>query len=151
MKTIITCISLIGLFAFGCDAQTQKSETDKTQRHQPHSDIRVNKEYDEQGNLIRYDSSYTSYYSNIEGDTIMADSILNVFKNQFNTFYPFSHRPFFHDFFFEDSLLQYDFYKEDFFMQRFRKNMEQMDRMFWEMDSMKNHFFKGQFPKGKSL
>ncbi|MCB4234259.1 hypothetical protein LDL59_01710 [Kaistella anthropi] len=48
--------------------------------NQPIEDIKVNKEYDENGNLIRYDSTYTYYYSNIEGDEIAADSIFNNFR-----------------------------------------------------------------------
>lgn len=53
--------------------------------------------------------------------------------------------------FFEDSLLKYDFYKNDFFHERFMNNMQQMERLFWEMDSIKNKFFMEQFPeKGKN-
>ena len=63
--------------------------------------------------------------------------------------YPFSTKPYFDNLFFQDSLLHYDFYKKDFFYNRFRQNMQQMDRMFWEMDSIKNKFFMEQFPKKK--
>jgi hypothetical protein len=119
--------------------------------NQPKEDIKVNKEYDENGNLIRYDSTYTYYYSNIEGDEIAADSIFNNFRNMFEDNYSFSTTPYFNDLFFEDSLLKYDFYKNDFFHERFMNNMQQMERLFWEMDSIENKFFMEQFPeKGKN-
>lgn len=119
--------------------------------NQPIEDIKVNKEYDENGNLIRYDSTYTYYDSNIEGDEIAADSIFNNFRNMFENNYSFSTTPYFNDLFFEDSLLKYDFYKNDFFHERFMNNMQQMERLFWEMDSIENKFFMEQFPeKGKN-
>lgn len=119
--------------------------------NQPKEDIKVNKEYDEKGNLIRYDSTYTYYYLNIEGDEIAADSIFNNFRNMFEDNYSFSTTPYFNDLFFEDSLLKYDFYKNDFFHERFMNNMQQMERLFWEMDYIENKFFMEQFPeKGKN-
>lgn len=119
--------------------------------NQPIEDIKVNKEYDENGNLIRYDSTYTYYDSNIEGDEIAADSIFNNFRNMFENNYSFSTTPYFNDLFFEDSLLKYDFYKNDFFHERFMNNMQQMERLFWEMDSIKNKFSMEQFSeKGKN-
>lgn len=131
----------------GCNGQTkQEIENTKTDSIKPKTDIRVNKEYDDNGNLIKYDSSYSYYYSNIENDSLVSDSIFTDFRNFFNKRYSFSNEPFFHNYFFEDSLLHYDFYKQDFFSNRFRKNMEYMDQLFWEMDSVKNYFFNRQFP-----
>jgi hypothetical protein len=104
----------------------------------------VNKEYDKNGNLIRYDSTYSAYYSNILNDSVRGDSIFKNFKSQFNQKYLFSQKPYFNDFFFQDSLLKYDFYKNAFFSNRFKNNMQQMDKLFLEMDSMKNYFFENQ-------
>ena len=127
------------------------SDTTLILGNQPKEDIKVNKEYDENGNLIRYDSTYTYYYSNIEGDEIVADSIFNNFRNMFENNYSFSTMPYFNDLFFEDSLLKYGFYKNDFFHERFMNNMQQMERLFWEMDSIKNKFSMEQFSeKGKN-
>ncbi|QQT63573.1 hypothetical protein I6I97_07250 [Sphingobacterium multivorum] len=127
------------------------SDTTLILGNQPKEDIKVNKEYDENGYLIRYDSTYTYYYSNIEGDEIVADNIFNNFRNMFENNYSFSTMPYFNDLFFEDSLLKYGFYKNDFFHERFMNNMQQMERLFWEMDSIKNKFSMEQFPeKGKN-
>jgi hypothetical protein len=128
-----------------CNGQTnKKNETDKDTA-KPQTSIKVDKQYDSNGNLIKYDSSYSYYYSNIKDDKNKSDSILGNFKNQFNKKYSFSTDPYFNDFFFQDSLLKYDFYKKDFFLQRFRNNMRMMDSLFWGMDSLKNNFFGKQF------
>jgi hypothetical protein len=128
-----------------CNGQTnKKSENDKSTA-EPQTNIKVDKQYDSNGNLIKYDSSYSFYYSNIKDDKNMGDSIFSNFKSQFNRKYSFSTDPYFSDFFFQDSLLKYDFYKKDFFLNRFRNNMKMMDSLFWGMDSLKNSFFSKQF------
>ena len=149
MKAFVSLI-LVTVLMVGCEAQnnpTQPTVKSDTTQVQPKTDIRVNKEYDDEGNLIRYDSVYSSYYNNIEGDTVMADSILNEFKKHFNTQFPMSVNPFFDDMFFNDSLMQYDFYKDEFFQNRFKDNWRHMDEYFKQMDSIKNEFFKNQTPK----
>lgn len=129
-----------------CNGQSKKVENiTMIDSVAPQTNIVVNKEYDQDGNLIRYDSTYSYYYSNIEGDTILGDSILSNFKSHFNEKYFFSDQPYFKDFFFDDSLMWYDFYKKDFFYNRFRNNMERMNSLFREMDSIKNKYFIEQF------
>lgn len=155
MKTKLIIMSIaFSLIFSSCDGQKVKKEkdvhsTDTTliSVNHPNENIKVNKEYDKNGNLIRYDSTYTYYYSNIDGNKATADSILGKFRNMFEENYPFSTNPYFNNLFFEDSLLQYDFYKKDFFHERFMKNIQQMDKLFKEMDSVKNHFFMEQFPE----
>lgn len=149
MKRI--CLALIAgtLITSGCNGQEKQSKDKKLSdvKNAPKEDIIVNKEYDKQGNLIKYDSTYTYFYSNIENDTIAEDSIFTNFKKMFELQYPFSYKPSFDNFFFRDSLMRYDFYKEDFFTKRFRQNMEQTEKIFQEMDSVKNNFFMKQFQK----
>ncbi len=139
----------VTLILNGCNGQEKQIKNNKSSalKTAPKEDIKVNKEYDKDGNLIKYDSTYTYFYSNIENDTIAEDSIFTNFKNMFGLQYPFSYRPYFNDLFFEDSLMKYDFYKKDFFTERFMKNMEKTEKMFQEMDSIKNHFFNKQFQK----
>ena len=54
-----------------CTAQTKKDE-DKNkieiskEKIKPKISYKVNKEYDENGNLIKLDSTYSYYYSNID-------------------------------------------------------------------------------------
>lgn len=141
---------MLGLLLSSCQAQTKDEKMNKEETIKPKSNFTVNKEYDKDGNLIRYDSTYSYYYSNIADDTVMRDSIFNQFRQQFSQSYSFSDDPFFSEFYFEDSLLPYDFYKHDFFTQRFRQNMQQMDSIFMGMDALKNDFFMQQTQKAKT-
>ena len=147
----------VGFFAiafmlclFSCNGQSGKVKKETVDKNAPKTDIKVKKEYDKNGNLIRYDSTYSYFYSNILNDTLLRDSIFNNFKSKFNQNYFFSQKPYFNDFFFQDSLLKYDFYRKDFFSKRFMNNMQRMDKLFMEMDSLKNFYFMQQFPDPKS-
>ena len=139
-----------------CNGQNVKNENQSNSKdilgnlnNMPNEDIKVNKEYDEDGNLTRYDSTYTYYYSNIDKNIAAKDSIYENFRKMFEMSYPFSNKSYFNDLFFQDTLLKYDFYKDNFFLERFRQNSMHLDRMFLEMDSLKNKFFMEQFPKDK--
>lgn len=148
MKRFSIIALALSLFLVSCNGQTEKDEN-KTKKDtiKPSENIKVNKEYDEEGNLVRYDSTYTSFYSNIENDTIRADSIFSSFMDIFNNSYPFSNKFYFNQLFFQDSLLKYDFYKDDFFMNRYRNNLFKMDKLFEDMDSLKNDFYNQQKKK----
>ena len=136
----------VSLTMLSCNGQSirDKGEGAKSDTI-PQTIIKVDKKYDNNGNLIKYDSSYSYYYSNIKDNNNLKDSIFNNFKKQFNNSYFFSSDPYFNDFFFQDSLLKYDFYRNDFFINRFRNNMRMMDSLFWRMDSLKNSYFNRQF------
>jgi hypothetical protein len=143
MRQLITIALALSITLLSCNGQVKVTEKQKAD-NLPQTNIKVNKEYDKNGNIIKYDSTYSSYYSNIKTDSNLKDSIYKNFKNQFNRSYFFSNQPFFRDFFFADSLLRYDFYKKDFFYSRFRNNMDRMDSLFRGMDIMKNDYFSKQ-------
>jgi len=149
MRKIILVSLAISITLLSCNGQSKNSDNEQVKDTLPKTNIKVNREYDSKGNLIRFDSTYSSYYSNIEGDTTLRDSIFSRFRNHFNESYFFSDEPFFRDFFFVDSLLKYDFYKKDFFYNRFRDNMQRMDSLFREMDEMKNDFYNRQDKSSK--
>ena len=145
MRKIVFLTILVSVILTGCNGQETKSSVDKGKIKQPETNITVNKEYDEDGNIIKYDSTYSYYYSNIEDNKIAGDSIMNLFRERFNNRYFFSEDPFFDNLFFQDSLLNYDFYKKDFFRNRFLDNWKHMDQLFLDMDSIKDNFFRYQF------
>lgn len=147
MKQIFMVAVAVFLGYLNCNGQIAENGT-TTDKKGPKTNIKVNKEYDEQGNLIRYDSTYSYSYSNMDNDSIPADSIFNMFRDHFNHQFGFSEDPFFKDFFFQDSLMKDDFFNDDFFMKRFKQNMEQMDNLFQEMDSVKNDFYKKNMNQG---
>ncbi len=150
MKKLIIFPILTVLFLSACnsDKQTVEKKDDKNivsaETIKPDTLIKVKKEYDKNGNLIKFDSLYSYYYSNITQDSLLRDSIFNEFKKYFNEKYFFSDKDYFNKLFFEDSLLKYDFYKDDFFKNRYMDNSLKMDKLFKEMDSIKNNFFKEQ-------
>ncbi len=145
MKRLNMVAIVLSLVLSSCNGQTKtEANSDEKDSILPEENIKVNKEFDKDGNLVRYDSTYTSFYSNIKNDTIKADSIFNSFRSFFNQTYPFSNQLFFNDLFFRDSLLRYDFYKKDFFSKRFEKNMSKMNKLFHDMDSLKNDYYDKQ-------
>ncbi|HNW51261.1 MAG TPA: hypothetical protein PKH79_09275 [Prolixibacteraceae bacterium] len=147
MKQIVFLAVAVLLGVINCHAQVNEGITAKG-KETPKTNIKVNKEYDDQGNLIRYDSTYSYSYSNIEADSLSNDSIFSAFRNQFNHRFNFSEDPFFKDFFFQDSVMNQDFFDNDFFFKHFKENMDQMDNLFQQMDSVKNNFFRKEYDKG---
>ena len=147
MKQLMVLTIVVFLGYLNCNGQIADNGIDKG-KNSPKKNIKVNKEYDDQGNLIRYDSTYSYSYSSMDNDSIPADSIFSMFRDHFNHQFGFSEDPFFKDFFFQDSLMKDDFFNDDFFMKRFRENMKQMDELFQEMDSVKNDFYKKNMNQG---
>ena len=133
MKQIIASLFLSVAVLSGCKGQNNE-ETNKS-INQPQTEVTVNKEYDENGNVIRYDSTYSYYYSNIDGDYLLEDSIISNFKDYFNKNFGFPSSPFFDEFFIQDSLMQYNLFNNDIFL---------------EMDSIRSHFFGEQFNKSNN-
>ncbi len=135
-------VILVSLNSCNGQKENENNTTDNSlETIKPKTNVKVNKVYDDNGNLIRYDSIYTYYYSNVEDDSLMNDSIFSSFKRSFNQSFDFSDDPFFKEFFMQDSLPGADFYTHDFFEQSFQNNMMQMQKLFMEMDSVKNRFF----------
>ena len=144
MKRIFTISFGIMLTLISCSGQMKNTDK-KPIDNSPQTNIKVNKVYDKNGNVIKYDSTYSSFYYNIKSDSVLRDSIYNNFIQKFNQKYFFSDQPYFKNFFFVDSLLKYDFYKKNFFYDRFKNDMARMDSLFRGMDRMKNDFFDRQF------
>jgi hypothetical protein len=111
----------------------------------PDVKIQVNKRYDDKGNLIGFDSLYSSYYSTIPGDSLFLDSMIGGFEKYFNRHHPtfFDNRM--NPLFFSDTLRYPDFFHEDFFQQHLRMNDAYMRDMMRRMDSIKNGYYSEHF------
>ncbi len=144
MKKTLFLSILLSFFLVGCNAQSDKESTEgitKGKQIEPKVETRVNTEYDEDGNLIRYDSTYSYFYSNIEDNPILEDSIFNQFKSLMEGQFKAVEDPFFEKFFLKpDGKIMDDFYTDDFFSKHFQQQLQ-------EMDSIKNLFFEQQFSK----
>ncbi|NOU59381.1 hypothetical protein [Marinifilum caeruleilacunae] len=144
MKGINKLLLAIGILLISTTAFCQNTENHTI----PKKDIKVNKEYDEDGNLIRYDSTYVYSWSSDSTHHFFSDSaFLNKMdmsrmhkrmQEQLSRFFgPDSLRkqnnrhPFFSDDFFKD-----DFFDRDFF------DSSMFPRNFHQRDSSQNDFFK---------
>jgi hypothetical protein len=140
MKTKIMLILALSFFGIvSCNSQETKPVKKATSENKPLEEYSVNRKYDEQGNLIEFDSIYTSYYSNIQGDTLALDSIMKNFEIYFNDhFSPVT----------SDNILDLDstfndnFFSNDYFEKQFFNQDGLMLDMMRDMDSIKNEFFR---------
>jgi hypothetical protein len=146
-RSLGICMTVLALLLSSCDkdskgltADLKTNQTDSVIR--PKIDIKVNRRFDEKGNMIGFDSTYTSYYSNISGDTAQMDSLMGSFDRYFRR----DHSDFFHNqfdpLFFNDSTRYPDFFHDDFFMRRYELNDPFFRDMMHRMDSIKNNFYK---------
>ena len=133
MKTL-KLMPLFCLLFFNCSAQNkQKSDGNTTK---PDENIQVNKEYDEHGNLIKFDSIYSYSYSS---NGKLNDSIKMQFQRHFNT-HSFFNDSFYDDFFKRDSITGH-FNHQNFFIDGFKNQDEKIKSMMKRMDSIQQLFF----------
>lgn len=154
MKKLIA-ILLLSLLAAGCDGQKKQNEKPLNRVAAvdsgavPQTDIRVNKKYDDKGNLIQYDSTYSYYYSSPGfKNSISSDSLFSSFKIPLRNNYRGLFDENMNNIFFNDSLFKYDFYNADYFSKRFQMNMLRFQDMFRQMDSIKSDMFRQTYPDG---
>lgn len=146
---LVHVLAVMSMALTACNGQAQQhqqntveEDTITAQPNTPKIEVRVNKEVDANGNLIAYDSTYSSYYSSRHVDPARMDSLFQDFKPHFNRQFPFMSDPGFNDLFFRDTLLYPDFFHNDFFRKRLERNERWMQQMMAEMDSMKNGYFR---------
>jgi len=158
MKKILFLILIFPFILMSCNGQTEANRTKKGNensrvasdlKNQPHVSIKVNKQYDENGNLIAEDSSYVWTYSNVQGDslTIPADSVWTRFQPFFNENFPSLFRQHFNNRMKNDSTFIPEFFNDDFFFHQWKNDFFDMNKMFHRMDSLKNEFFNQNFPE----
>ena len=138
---------MLTLAFFSCQSQTiyKKEELEKKDSIKPQTNSIVNKEFDKYGNLIKIDSTYTSFYSNIKNDSILEKTIFNQFHKNFrNQFHQPLDSLFFKGFFNQSPFKINDFYTNDFFSNNFFQHQKEIEKIFRKMDSVKNKYYKKQ-------
>ena len=152
MKKLIILFA-IPLLVISCNGQVKEKPDERVVKNenetiQPKANFKVNKEYDENGNLIRYDSAYVWSYSNLMGDSIEVDvdSVMSYFYPFMNSHQRFGFPLINEDMFYNDSLFYNDFLNHDYFMNRWENTMDRMNKMMLEMDSLKSMFFYEHYP-----
>jgi hypothetical protein len=125
MKRYIILLALSVVFLVTIVAQTPKSN--KTQnapqdKNKPKEDIRVNREYDEKGNLIKFDSIYSYSYSS---DSTLKDLDFKNFSDPFGM-----HMKFFNDSAFSQSFMKdFDSFFSNSFIQHHDSLLSKLNRM----------------------
>jgi len=146
----LIAIMAIGLLTMSCQqghgkdtaylAKDSIASSDSLKK--PDVKIQVNRRYDDKGNLVGFDSTYSSFYSNINGDTVRMDSLMKSFDTYFGRQHSQLFDQQFNKLFFNDSLAYPDFFHRDFFIKRYELNDRYLRDMMHRMDSIKNRFYK---------
>ncbi len=143
------------LFGVSCNSQVNKNKEKEDSNKDvitevPKGSWKVNREYDEEGNLIRYDSIYT-WSSGHELDKLAGFDRDSVLKSMQSKFYRnFSQFDFdkegFGDMFAEDSILMKRYFNDDFFENDFGKDFMDIDKMHERMEAMQKRFLERYQP-----
>ena len=142
MKKIIVFSLLLSFSLTNCMGQEKTNKkTSEKDTIQPKISSRVHKEYDENGNLISIDSTYSYFYSNIKNDSILEQKFFKDFKMGFDENFLAIDSLFMKDFFFDMPFKMNDFYTDDFFENRFNLKQKSIKDVFKQMDSLKNSYY----------
>ena len=152
--TLVLPIITLTLLLISCHENTKGQHAELKDKHtdslqKPKVDIKVNRRFDEKGNMIGFDSTYTSYYSNISGDTARMDSVMESFDRYFRQDHSSFFSKQFDPLFFTDSTRYPDFFHKDFFLKRYELNDPYLRSMMHSMDSIKNKFYEEQHKASK--
>ncbi len=147
MKKMILAACL--LFSItGCNAQNDNNKKEKvtsgqTTQNNPKVDWKVNKQFDSNGNLIGYDSTFSwSYSTDAGGQQLGGDSLMNAFKSGLGSPFPSLFQGSFGKLFMNDSLFYHDFFTNDYFFQNMRDDkFFDHSQMTQEMDRLSNEIF----------
>ncbi|WP_157358327.1 hypothetical protein [Winogradskyella sp. J14-2] len=154
MKKVMLFL-FVAILATSCNAQdTENSsknpsdlEIQRDSLQKPKANWEVNKEVDENGNIIRYDSIYSwSSSGNIKG--MENDSIFNQMHTMMQKRFSMLQSPNLNDFAEHDSIMKQffydDFFKDDFFSNRMPTGFLNMDEIMKQMEAMRQNFFNNE-------
>ncbi len=142
-KTFVLFMFFSGFFYMG-NAQNKGESSSPKDPTKPDVQIKVNRELDNNGNVIRYDSTYTWSWSSDGSQPVPSDFFNDT--NQTGFFQPFDNHSFFEDDYFDpfgftnDSMFNRHFMNPDMNMLH-----KQMQEMLQQQQKMMQEFF-GQPP-----
>lgn len=154
-EKVVIAIFFLGVI-ISCDAQNKNKDhavksitTEKSEGTNPKIKTKVNKQYDSKGRIVKFDSTYSYYYSSkgFDSTKVVLDTVYKEFKMYYkdNLISNFNRQ--FNDIFLSDSLFKYDFLNEDYFRKRYELNEKKMNELFREMDSLKVSYLKMIHPE----
>ncbi|WP_458629128.1 hypothetical protein [Winogradskyella sp. PC D3.3] len=138
------------LLSVSCSGQKDDSkkveikESEKQIVKEPKGSWKVDKEFDENGNLIRYDSIYSWSSMDHLDDLSMEekDSLMQAFKSRFFTDFSHFEDEGFQSLFSEDSLFSKQFFNDDFFGSDFGKDFMDIDKIRQQMLERQKKFLE---------
>lgn len=144
---LILIITLVYISCHGQNKDSDKAISDEKLESigdQPKGIWKVDKEFDENGNLIKYDSIYSWSSNNIiENRTSSGrDSLLQSFKSKFFTNFSDFENQGFEGVFAQDSLFSKHFFNDDFFESNFGKDFMDIDKIRAQMMERQKQFLK---------
>lgn len=142
------------LLSSGCNSQENKSKKEanpkEVETETPKGSWKVNREFDKDGNLVRYDSIYSWSSSRTMNElaTLDRDSILKSMKSKFyNNFSQFDfEKEGFGDMFEEDSLFTKHLFNDEFFENQFGQDFMDLNQMHERMQAMQKQFLEQYQP-----
>ncbi|HET8736001.1 MAG TPA: hypothetical protein VFM69_05360 [Pricia sp.] len=143
----LAIFTMAAIFNLNCNAQEQKTQKEKEglaqNTEKPEGTWKVEKEFDEDGNLIRYDSIYSwSSDGDFEGlSTLDNDSAIESMRSKFNAYFPDIEEDF-KGFFQNDSLFSERFFNEDFFRSEFGKDFMDLDSLHERLEAIQQSFLE---------
>lgn len=149
MKKYILFLMVV-MLSISCNGQKDDSkkveinESKENIDNVPKGAWKVNKEFDENGNLIRYDSIY-SWSSDGKFDNLSSldrDSLMQAFKSRFFTNFSIFENQGFEDVFSQDSLFSKRFFNDDFFGSDFGKDYMDIDKIRQQMIARQKKFLE---------
>lgn len=140
---------MVGLLSISCNGQKNEKqiesiESDEKLVEKPKGTWKVDKEFDENGNLIKYDSIY-SWSSNDKFDNLSLsdkDSLMQFFKSRFYKNYSEFENQGFEDLFSQDSLFSKHFFNHDFFGSDFGNDFIDIDKLRRQMIARQRQFLE---------
>lgn len=149
MRKYMTFLIALLLSLTSCQSQDKKGDAiakkdDNKEEVQPKGTWKVDKEFDENGNLIRYDSIY-SWSSNDSLNDLTAldrDSLLNNFESKFYRRFSRYKNHGFDDIFEQDSLFGNHFFNDGFFESDFGIDFMELDKIHKKMMDRQKKFLE---------
>ena len=135
---------LLAFLSFSCNGQENEQNKEKIV---PRGSWQVNKEFDENGNLKRFDSIYSwSSSGNLKG--LDNDSVLNSMQSLMQKHFSMIQSPGGINFTERDSIFNQffsnDFFRDDFFSSDLNSGVSRIDDMMRRMEAMRRHFFNDE-------
>lgn len=149
MKKYMILLLMFLISLIGCKNELKKekvvaTDSDKKEAEQPKGAWKVDKEFDEKGNLIHYDSIYSWSSGNPLDDltSVEKDSMLNNFESKFYSRFSQFKNEGFGDIFQKDSLFGNYFFNDGFFDSDFGTDFMELDKTHKRMMDRHKNFLE---------